>query len=70
MISSSPAKKPDAGSMELGGSLFSSVSWLEFFGPTCVVVDVVDVVGMVEVIVLELVVEVVEVDGLGAETDT
>jgi hypothetical protein len=56
--------------MELGGSLFSSVSWLEFFGPTCVVVDVVDVVGMVEVIVLELVVGVVEVDGLGAETDT
>ncbi len=33
MISSSPAKNPAAGSMELGGSLFSSISWLEFFGP-------------------------------------
>jgi len=71
MISSSPAKKPEAGSMELGGSLFNSTSWLEFFGPGVVAVDCVVVlplevvVDVMELLVLEdveLVVEGPEVD--------
>jgi hypothetical protein len=57
IISSSPAKKPLAGSMELGGSLFSSMSWLEFFGPG----RVEDEVELVELVVLILDVEVVDV---------
>ena len=69
MISSSPAKKPAAGSMELVGSLFISTSWLEFFGPG--VVDVVDVlpVGIVVEVVEVLWVEDVEVVEEGPETD-
>jgi uncharacterized Fe-S center protein len=42
--------------MELGGSLFNSTSWLEFFGPT----RVEDEVEVVELVVLRLVVGVVE----------
>ena len=41
--------------MELVGSLFSSTSWLEFFGPGVVALDVVDVLP------LGVVAEVVEV---------
>lgn len=57
--------------MELGGSLFSSTSWLEFFGPMVGGVEVV-MVGDVEVVtgVTGGGVEVVEVGGFGAETDT
>ena len=53
--------------MELGGSLFNSTSWLEFFGPGVVaVVDVVEVVvDVVELLELEDVELVVE----GPETD-
>lgn len=78
MISSSPAKKPEAGSMELGGSLFSSTSWLEFFGPGREVEEVVEVVEL-EVVVVEVVellgwvgtvVEVVELLEAGPETET
>jgi len=49
--------------MELGGSLFSSTSWLEFFGPG--VVAVVDVV----VVPIEVVVDVVEVVPVGVVVD-
>jgi hypothetical protein len=61
--------------MELGGSLFNSTSWLEFFGPTrledvvelvVLTLDVEDVDEVEDVDVVEVVVEV----GAGAETDT
>jgi hypothetical protein len=68
--------------MELGGSLFNSTSWLEFFGPTRAE-DVVELVELVELVVLRLVVGVVEDIGIvgivdeivdevvaGAETET
>jgi hypothetical protein len=42
--------------MELGGSLFNSTSWLEFFGPGRVEVEV----ELVELVVLELVDDVVD----------
>jgi hypothetical protein len=59
-MSSSPAKKPEAGSTELVGSLFSSTSWLEFLGPGRVEVEVV----LVEllVVLVTVLVEVVVLD--------
>jgi len=67
MISSSPAKKPLAGSIELGGSLFNSTNWLEFFGPgrdELTLLLVVELLVLVELVGLVLLEEaLLELDG-------
>src|SRR5579875_1089668 len=58
MTSSSPAKNPDAGSTEFGGSFSITTNWLRFGGPCTPTTEVVDV----ELVVLVVGEEVVGVD--------